>query len=413
MRGVWTAGVVTACGVVFGLMGGASPRQESPARPVAEPAGVVHADDYPNLQAAIDAVSVTGGTLVLGAKTYSIDRPLRIRHEDFRMVGQGTVSQIVNAGRSGEPAIVIEPPKGFVSKTGQKERLWRVQMCDFRVTGNEKSGHGIVVRRVQEFMIRAVSISRHGGDGVHCDDCYEDMRMSNCLITYNRGAGLFAKGNHDTIVADTQFEENEDAVRFVDGFNLCMTGNNIDDHLRHGIVVENTYGSVISGNMIEECQGWAVVLDRDCYGITVSANVLAHEFDGGVDLRDAHGCSVSANSFPLCKNAAVRVGPESDRIAITGNAFSDSYIGAGAYRRTGSSKAEKVQNQSAGVKLEGACHITITGNSFSGSMPQALAVRGDCRHVVFSANVVAGTVAGDVDRLQESAVSGNSVAPGR
>lgn len=413
MRGVWTAAVMTACSVVLGLMGGASPRDESPAGPAAEPAVVVHADDYPNLQAAIDAVSVTGGTLLLGAKTYSIERPLRIRHEDFRMVGQGTVSRIVNTGRSGEPAIVIEPPRGFVSKSGQKERLWRVELSGFRVTGNEKSGHGIVLRRVQEFMIRAVSISRNGGDGVHCDDCYEDMRMSNCLITYNRGAGLFAKGNHDTIVADTQFEENEDAVRFVDGFNLCMTGNNIDDHLRHGIVVENTYGSVISGNMIEECQGWAVVLDRDCYGITVSANVLAHEFDGGVDLRDAHGCSVSANSFPLCKNAAVRVGPESDRIAITGNAFSDSYIGAGVRRRTGSSKAEKDPNRSAGVQLEGASHITITGNSFSGSMPQAIAVRGNCRHVVFSANVVVGTTAGGVHELVESVVAGNSVAPGR
>jgi len=28
---------------------------------------------------------------------------------------------------------------------------------------------------------------------------------------------------------------------------------------------------VISGNMIEECAGAAMVLDRDCYGITISA----------------------------------------------------------------------------------------------------------------------------------------------
>ena len=60
-----------------------------------------------------------------------------------------------------------------------------------------------------------------------------------------------------------------------------MTGNNLDDHLRHGVVIENTYGSVVSGNMIEECKGIAIILDRDCYGITLSSNVIAHEVQGG------------------------------------------------------------------------------------------------------------------------------------
>ena len=45
-----------------------------------------------------------------------------------------------------------------------------------------------------------------------------------------------------------------------------MKGNNQDDHLENGVVIENTYGSVVSGNMIEECQGTAIVLDRDCCG---------------------------------------------------------------------------------------------------------------------------------------------------
>ena len=57
-----------------------------------------------------------------------------------------------------------------------------------------------------------------------------------------------------------------------------MTGNNLDDHLGDGVVIENTYGSVVAGNMIEECKGTAIVLDRDCYGIALSANVIAHLF---------------------------------------------------------------------------------------------------------------------------------------
>ena len=378
-------------------------------KPQPEPGSVIDADDYPDLQAAIDAAPITGAVVQLGARTYEISKPLIIRHEDMHLRGVGTVTHIKNQNENGEPALVIAPDTGFISKTEQKERLWRVHVSSLRITGNPKSGHGIVVKRIQEFFLQGVTVSEHGGDGVHCEDCYEDMRLSHCLITYNAGAGLYAKGNHDTIVSDTQFEENQDAVRYLDGFNLCMTGNNLDDHLRHGVVVENTYGSIISGNMIEECQGWAVILDRDCYGIAVSSNVIAHEFTGGVDLRDAHSCTVSANAIPLCKEAGVRVGPQSDRIAITGNSFGDSYIGKGKVLREGTTKIEQDKNQSAGVVLQETSDVTITGNTFSGSMPKALSVNGKVHRVVFSSNVIAGTHS-DHAKLQTSIVSANLFA---
>lgn len=81
-------------------------------------------------------------------------------------------------------------------------------------------------------------------------------------------------------------------------------------------MIENTYGSVVSGNMIEECDGRAIVLARDCYGITLSANVIAHN-GGGIDLVDAHGCAVSANTFVLLKppldTRCLRVAKDSSR----------------------------------------------------------------------------------------------------
>ncbi len=188
---------------------------------------VVRADDFPSLQAAIDAVPVEGGMVLLSPRRYVIDQPLRIRHEDLLLQGSGPASVIEKHNRQGAPALVIEPPAGFVSKTGQKERLWRVELSGLRLEGNPNSGHGVVV--------------------------------------------------------------------------------------------ENTYGSIISSNMIEECQGWAVVLDRDCYGIAVSANVLAHQFTGGVDLRDAHDLTITGNTFSgqMPKTLAVR--GRCPRVVFTGN----------------------------------------------------------------------------------------------
>jgi hypothetical protein len=165
-----------------------------------------------------------------------------------------------------------------------------------------------------------------------------------------------------------------------------MTGNCIDDHLRDGVVIENTYGSVVSGNMIEECAGTAIVLDRDCYGIALSANVIAHETSGGIDLRDAHGCTVSANTFTIVKKNALVIGPSSSRIAVTGNSFSDSSIGGGAVRRDTEDLA------ASGITLNGTSDVAMSGNVFSGVTPKALAVEGaPSRRVLFSNNVLAQT----------------------
>jgi hypothetical protein len=160
-----------------------------------------------------------------------------------------------------------------------------------------------------------------------------------------------------------------------------MNGNNIDDHLGDGAVIENTYGSVVSGNMIEECQGTAIVLARDCYGITVSANVIAHNFGGGVWVVDAWGCAISANTFVLNGKDSVYIGPESGRLALTGNSFCDSFIGQGT-RRPGN------ENFAGGIRLEGTSDITITGNQFSGLDGPAIIADLACRRIVITSNLI-------------------------
>jgi len=189
-------------------------------------------------------------------------------------------------------------------------------------------------------------------------------------------------------------------VRCVDGFNLCMTGNNLDDHLGEGVVIENTYGSVVSGNMIEECKGTAIVLDRDCYGIALSANVIAHN-GAGIDLRDAHGCTVSANTFTIMKTRALAIGPNSGRIAVTGNNFSNSYIGEDQVKRGVDDRA------AAGIVLDGTSDITVVGNLFSSVRPKALAVEGKpSRRVLFAHNVLTDAVS-DHEKLNASLVKDN------
>jgi nitrous oxidase accessory protein NosD len=276
--------------------------------------------------------------------------------------------------------VIVHPE--LTDRKSREHELWRVQLANFRMTGNEQSGAGIVARHVNEILVQGVTSSYHGGDGILLDYCYEDPRVIGALLTYNKGVGLKLLGCHDIVVSASQFEENQDGLHCLDGYNLCMTGNCLDDHLGHGVVIENTYGSVLSGNMIEECKGTAVILDRDCYGIALSANVIAHN-GSGIDLRDAHGCTVSANTFTVMESDALRIGPGAGRIAVSGNSFGNSYLGEGKLRRG----TEDLS--AAGVVLDGTRRVGMTGNVFSSLQPAAVSLgEKQSEGVLFENNLV-------------------------
>lgn len=371
----------------------AASRDESSRLPGARP--IIDAGTFPTLQAALDAVPAEGGVVRLQPGTFEIREPLVLTRGDVLLEGSGPATHIKNLNTEGKPALVLRHPLGAAVKS--KDRLWRIQLSNFRITGNPKSGHGIEAIQIEEIMTHGITVSHHGGDGIRLDHCYEDPRVCNSCITYNRATGLNLLGCHDIVVTGNQFEENRDALHCIDGFNLCMSGNCLDDHLGHGVVIENTYGSVVSGNMIEECKGTAIILDRDCYGITLSANVIAHN-GAGIDLRDAHGCAVSANTFTINATNALRVGLASGRITISGNNFSNSYVGDSKLKRSTKDLA------AAGIVLESTSDIAISGNVFSSVRPKAVEVKGEAsRRVLFSSNVLTD-VESDHGRLEESIV---------
>jgi hypothetical protein len=376
----------------------------------AQPAGIglpgarqtIEAIRYPSLQAALDALPPDGGLVRLPAGTFEITQPLLLTQEDVLLEGSGTATHLKNVNKRGQPALVIQPARLAADR---KAMQWRVTLTNLRITGNPQSGHGIQATNVNELFLQGITLSYHGGDGIHMVNCYEDPRIVNSLITYNKQTGLNLIECHDIVVSANQFEENQDAVRCIDSYNLCMTGNNLDDHLRDGIIIENTYGSVVSGNMIEECAGTAIRLDRDCYGITLSANVIAHESSGGIELRDAHGCTVSANTFTIVQKNALVIGPASGRITVTGNNFSDSFIGQGAVKR------DRDDLAASGLTLEGTSDIAIAGNLFSGVGPKAVALKGEAsRRILFAGNVLTH-VASEHAQLRDSMVHENIESP--
>ncbi|MBA4150818.1 MAG: right-handed parallel beta-helix repeat-containing protein [Verrucomicrobia bacterium] len=348
-------------------------------------ASVIDAARFNSLQAALNAVPTNGGIVRLPPGNFEIHEPLLLTIGETRIEGSGAATRIINLNTNGEPALILRPKD---KAKNRRARIWRVQLGNFRISGNTNSGDGILADGINEIFIHGVSIDRNGGHGINLLDCTENPRVADSMITYNAKAGLNIVNAHDIVVNANHFEENQDAVRCIDGYNLCMNGNNVDDHLRHGIVIENTYGSVISGNMIEECDGVGIILDRDCYGITISANVIAHHQGGGIQLLDAWGCTISANTFVLVRTNALVISPNSGRITVTGNNFSNSYIGDGKTKRPVEHPKPIQRDDSTGILLQSTSDIVISGNQFSGLLGPAIAGEGKLNRLLITGNVI-------------------------
>lgn len=336
----------------------------------------IQAIEYPNLQAALDALPEEGGVVRIPTGHFKIDQPLRVQCGEVTIVGVGAGSHIENINTTGEPAIFIQHRSG--TKPKRADRLWRIRLADLRITGNPKSGHGIEAHHIQELFLQGLTVSHHGGDGIHTYYCTEDPRISDCLITYNAQTGLHIEGNHDTIVSANQFEENFNAVHCIDGYNLTMTGNNIDDHLGNGVVLDNFYGSVVSGNMIEESKGIGVLLKRGCYGVTVSANIIINNERGGIDLRSVHSGTISDNTMASNQPFGCRIASPATHLTITGNNFSGPFLTPDGYQR----------HADGGIALENPKNVLISGNTFIQTLQTANISGSTERAVVISENLV-------------------------
>ena len=188
-------------------------------------------------------------------------------------------------------------------------------------------------------------------------------------------------------------------------FNLTMTGNNLDDHLGSALVIEKMMGSVVTGNMLEQSEGWGIIVDRDTYATTMTGNTLTNNKAGGIDLRDAHGCTISANTFSRTAQNALVVRKDSGRLTITGNTFTNGFVGEGTVL---GNRGESPFGS--GITLEDTQAISITGNTFTAVRPMALSVTGRVTHCLFANNLLVDCES-EADQLLQSEVGRNVSMP--
>ena len=112
----------------------------------------INAGNYASIQDAVSALPDEGGTVFIPAGTYKISEPIIIDKSEVTLSGAGSGTILLNTSRES---------KNTIELTGEEDkRIWRVQVSNMHLKGNENSGHAVYAQYVNEMWI-----DYHGNHG--------------------------------------------------------------------------------------------------------------------------------------------------------------------------------------------------------------------------------------------------------
>jgi parallel beta-helix repeat protein len=316
-----------------------------------QPDNSINAGDNTTIQMAVDALPPEGGTVHLPAGIYKISEPIIVKKSDVSLIGEGTATILLNTSEDGKNTIELIGT--------EEEPIWRVKVSDMHLKGNEKCGNAIYAYWINEISLSDMWIDHHGKSGIYLDYCYENPRIYDNNIAYNKEMGVLLDGCHDIVVSANQMEENGIGIYGKGLYNATVTGNNIDDHIKNCIYFINTLGSIITANMLENCLGKSVILDEKCNGIVVTGNTF--RMPGVLSVLKTKGVVIAGNAFDSSESTALEV-EDSELITVSGNIFSGSGEGV---------------NRIYGMVMDNVNDVSISGNTLVKPLEGGIYILGD------------------------------------
>lgn len=367
---------------------------------------VIKAAEAGGLQAALDALPKTGGTILLPAGRHVFNTPVvkqLTEGQHLFLVGEGRATVLVNENREGKELLHI------VGAVGKWWPDLKITIRDLTLVGNPESGDALVVEYPNDTMIDSCFFSGHGGKAVYlkvqgtnvtCRDCW----MRDCK------RGVYAENIHHLTLHGVQTRSMAGGQVQAEHVYLdrnCREVRVVNNHFAYGqneaIILDGTAQHVIVGNTIE---GFRVGIlarhekERDCRDITIGSNYI----HGGCAVRLEGLC----NGFVVSNNIITD--------ASDGGVVIRESQGSGAHAITGNVMRKSVYKGQNGVTLGDSLGCTVVGNTFEdiSTAPAISAGPGGGKHVISSNNILKSP--GEqivVKDAPGSLVQGNRVDEGR
>jgi len=278
-------------------------------------------DDTSAIQAAINALPSTGGTVSIPDGTYMIDttRSINLRSLMLLKLSSGAILKAKTS--SVAHAYVVR------ARNVSDVEIAGGQILGERATHHYYSGttdewnHGIYVVGCKRVTVRDLRVSKCTGDGMSIGGGAYDVVIDNIVSTGNRRQGLSITHCSYIRIYDSEFS--------------YTSGTSPEC----GIDIEPDGSSTCANVHIENCRfnnnaKYGLNIWRNTTGVTIAKNVFEYNGSLGMSTYYCSGITLTGNTFRYNRATGIVFNAGTRNVSHSGNLSYCNYTGLGAKTRT-------------------------------------------------------------------------------
>jgi hypothetical protein len=269
-------------------------------------------DDTAAIQAAINSLPTTGGTVFVPAGTYMIDTVKKIQLRSYMLL-QLDPGAILKAKTSsvGKASVVYIYNRTHVEVAGGRI-VGERDTHKYMTTSTDEWNMGVQIKGGSHVTVRDLHVSKCTGDGVCVGGGSSDVVIANIISTQNRRQGLSITNCNTIKVYDSEFSYTSGTapecgidIEPDPGYtcsNIWIENCRVNNNRKYGINIwKNASNITLTRNTLEynTSLGMGTV---GCSGLTVTNNVIRYNGTTGVVYNDGtknvnHSANLSYGNY--------------------------------------------------------------------------------------------------------------------
>ena len=249
-------------------------------------------DDTSAIQAAINALPSTGGTVFIPDGTYLIDTTRRINLRSNMLLKMSSGAVLKAKTSSVRRAYIL-----YVNGKNNVE-IAGGRLVGERGTHRYTSGttdewnHGLQIVRSSHVTVRDLHVSKCTGDGVCIGGAASDIVIDNIVSTGNRRQGLSITHCHNIKVYDSEFSNTHGTspecgidIEPDEGYScydVHIENCRLKNNAKYGINIWKNVSNVAVTKNVFEYNGSLGMSTHNCSGITVTGNTVRYNSATGI-----------------------------------------------------------------------------------------------------------------------------------
>ena len=309
-------------------------------------------DDTAAIQAAINALPTTGGTVVIPAGTYMIDvaKHINVRSKMLLQMETGAILKAKTNGLS-RYYIINASGKTDVEIAGG-QLIGDRDTHSFAAAGTHEWGHGIYAgSAAARITIRDLMVTKCTGDGVCIGGRSNDVVIANIISTVNRRQGLSITNCSNVKVYDSEFSYTQGTAP------EC------------GIDIEPDDGYTCSGVLIQNCRfnnnkKYGINIWNRTTNVTIKGSTFEYNGSLGMGTVGINGLTVTGCTFRYNSATGVVYNTNTLNCKHNGNMSYGNYTRLGAKVRTPFTQTGWSSKIERDVLMRNGAQVVVGTNNF-------------------------------------------------